>query len=53
MLTNDIGVRVNGMEKLHIGNIVNVNMLFQHDDQPLPVELDGENGRDKGEFYYC
>ena len=40
--------RLNYVEKLHIGDVVDVDLNLEDDDERLPVELDGENrGREE------
>ena len=47
-LTIWIWCRLNYVEKLHIGDVINVDLNLEDDDERLPVELDGENrGREE------
>ena len=48
-----VGRGFNGVEKLHITDIVEIDLIFQYHDQAFAIESDGENGGGKGEFTYC
>jgi hypothetical protein len=38
------------VKQLHVADIVDVDPLLQHDDEPPSVQLDGENGGREGEL---
>lgn len=42
--------RLDHMLQPHIRDVVDVDLVLQHDDQGLPVELYGENGRREEEL---
>ena len=44
-LTVGVRARLDLVEQFHVGNVVNVDPLFEDDDQSPPVQLDGEDGR--------
>lgn len=39
-----VRTRLNLVQELHIGDIVDVDALLEDNDQPPSVELDGEDG---------
>lgn len=45
-----IGTGINGVQQLHVANIVNVNMFLQHYNESFPIQLDAQNSGGKGEF---
>jgi hypothetical protein len=42
--------RGNGGKQFHVANVVHVDLVLEHDDEPFPVEPDGENGGREGEL---
>jgi hypothetical protein len=40
-----VRARLNRVQQLHVRNVVDVDFLLEHDDEPPPVELDGEDRR--------
>lgn len=43
---------LDGVQELHSADVIDVDLLFQHDDKSLPVQLDSEDGSREGEFAY-
>lgn len=39
-----------GVQELHVADIVDVNLILEHHDQALAVEFDREDGRGKSEL---
>lgn len=37
-----VGAGLDGVEQLHVADIVDVNLVFQHNDKSLSVEFDGQ-----------
>jgi hypothetical protein len=52
MLTRRIRTGINGMEQLHITDVVNEDLFFENDDQSTSIHFNRENGSWKGEFTY-
>lgn len=42
-LTLRVGARLDLVQQFHVANVVEVDALFEDDDEPSPVELDGED----------
>ena len=40
------------MEEFHVANVVKVDLVFQNDNQALPVQSYGKNRGWEGEFAY-
>lgn len=45
-----VRTRLDLVEQPHVADVVDVDALFEDNDEPSPVELDGEDGGGKGEF---
>jgi hypothetical protein len=41
------------VEKLHVGDVIDIDLFLQDNGQAFPVQLDGEDGRREGELAYC
>lgn len=50
LCTIRVWTRLNLVKQLHIANVVDVNLLFQDDDQPPPVQLDTQDRRGECQF---
>jgi hypothetical protein len=44
---------LDGVEKLHVGDVIDIDLFLQDNGQAFPVQLDGEDGRREGELAYC
>ena len=47
-----IGCCLDDMEELHVGDVVDVYLDLEDDDEGLAVELDGEDGGGEEELAY-
>lgn len=44
---------LDGVKELHVADVVEVDLVFQNDDQPLSVQANGEDGGGESKFAYC
>lgn len=51
-LTVGIGRGLDGIQELHCLDIIEVNLVLQHNDKPFPVQLHCQHGRGKSQFAY-
>ncbi len=44
---------LDGVEKLHVADIIEIDLLLQHHGETLSVQAHGKNGGREGELAYC
>ena len=48
--TVGVGGRVDGVDEFHVGDVVEVDLVFEDHDEAFAVEADGEDGGGEGEL---